>query len=87
MKQEVRNVEDLIKQQYKEENIKIFTLYNREKKFVILAQKGKNNSYRYFEVCTKENVELIPIPDIFLYLETKNIDLNLNDNFIRMRNK
>lgn len=82
----VSNIENILKETLDQETSKIHKLMTDKSTILIVSQKGKNNSYSFFEpsISLKDTkkpvVTLNPIVDIFDYLEEKKVNMNITTN-------
>ncbi|MCI8460228.1 MAG: hypothetical protein HFE81_02415 [Bacilli bacterium] len=79
------DMESILKTTLNRDVFKVHKLKSNAKEILVVSQKGKNESYNFFEpsieqVEKRSAIKLKPIEDIFDYLEERNVDMNVKSN-------
>ncbi len=83
MENQVDKIENILRTSLQDENTKIHRLASETNEILVVSKKGENNSYSFYEPQLQaENIEeskvdLIPIDNIFDYLENNNVVMEL----------
>lgn len=79
------DMELILKTTLNREMYKVHKLKSNSKEIIVVSQKGKNESYNFFEPSIEQGekrnaIKLKSIEDIFDYLEERNVDMNVKLN-------